>query len=131
MPYYPPFTSHHARHEAGGADEISIADLDGQPLRIRSDTYTGDGSANRAIPHGMGVIPRVVFIFFRVDDTEWEMLAPFAVTSTLPYARFDSGNFEAEAIILTIMDATNFYVGSTVNKRGNENARVYFWLAIG
>jgi hypothetical protein len=131
MPYYPPFTSHHARHETGGADEVSIADLDGRPLRIRSDTYTGDNTQNRAIPHGMGVIPRLVLIFFRTDATQWEFTALFPQTATLPWVDLDNGAaVAASAATITAMTTTNFYVGDAA-KNGNQNARVYFWLAIG
>jgi hypothetical protein len=89
----------------------------GQQILGKSGTYTGDGSVNKAVPHGLGRVPKmliitqpgVVNVFFCVKDA----IVFFG--------------FAEEAV--TAMDATNFYVGNagSLPFSANVNATNYLW----
>jgi len=92
-----------------------------------SGNYTGDGSTNRAIPHGLGVAPKVVIIMTDViNNPHIFVLNPLSgdvynttETSTSPH--------------VTVCDATNFYVGAAsggMDKSANYNTYPYIWAAI-
>ena len=96
--------------------------------RFGSGTYTGNDSANRAIPHGLGVTPKLVIIlnttagtyhYFRID----------AAVSYLYYAL--AGTFSRWST--TNPTITNFYVGNAGNypQSANSNTVTYAWVAIG
>ena len=87
---------------------------------ITSGSYTGDGTSNKAIPHGLGVRPKIVQI----------TKGPFLYYMSEGYIM--RLNPAADNTIVTDMDDTNFYVGvsgDAVNT-ANDNTEVYIWTAI-
>lgn len=96
---------------------------------IASGTYTGNDTVNRAIPHGLGVTPKIVFIHEAVLGDIW-----FRITDLR--ASLNWGNIEAATagtFVVTIPNGTNFYVGnvSGYDRSANSNTVVYDWVAIG
>jgi len=95
------------------------------PSYVSSGTYLGNSSVNRAIPHGLGVIPKLIlcvldsslyiFLFITSINLTWQ------TTATMGY------------IGVTSPDITNFYVGNATNynQSANLNAVNYYWVAIG
>lgn len=78
-------------------------------------TYTGDNTDNRAIAHGLGSTPHLVIIG-GVNNTVHAFVTGTRITT-----------FTANALV-TVWDATNFYVSSTtvaMNNSGNS----YNWIA--
>ena len=93
---------------------------------VTSGNYTGDNSANRAIPHGLGVVPKIVII------TQTDTQARIGQTGDL------GGIFYSQAAAMgrssaTVADSTNFYVGNADNYALSMNASglTYLWTAIG
>ena len=110
----------------GVANRPSEVDMPAAGAITTSGSYTGDNSANRAIPHGLGATPKVVFVqgisgggayFFRV----------FGAQALIFYAAGSSG------YAVTIPNATNFYVGNAASyaNTANVNTWNYIWVAIG
>jgi len=85
---------------------------------IGSGNYTGDGTQNRAIPHGLGASPKFVYI---IDNTNNLMFFNLSSTEML---RPDANEYT-----VTAWDSTNFYVGQAAGAQGNTNAVVYRWVA--
>jgi hypothetical protein len=88
--------------------------------------YTGDSTANRAIAHGLGVIPRLVLIM-RVNY--WYRL--FRGYDYILHQAIVAGT--EGALDVTAMDATNFYVGNATSyaQSANLDLTAYYWVAIG
>jgi len=94
--------------------------------QILSGSYTGDATVNKAIPHGLGVIPKAVLIArkegyyqYRIMNQQAAIWCWNATTNT----------YKA----VTAMDAVNFYVGNSANyeESANGNLSIYRWIAIG
>lgn len=90
-------------------------------------TYTGDTTQNRAIPHGLGRVPDVVFInksdgehFQRILGNPGTLLLEINIGSN-------------HAVTVTAMDSTNFYVGDAGanSYAANSNSHTFYWVAIG
>lgn len=96
--------------------------------KISSGTYSGNGSANRAIPHGLGVTPKLVVIF----GTNNDFCGGIIIGNTAQILGWSGGSNAGYAV--TISDATNFYVGNGTNYELSLNsvagARTYTWTAI-
>jgi hypothetical protein len=90
-------------------------------VNVSSGQYTGDGAADRAIPHGLGTIPSIVFISSD-GNQHCRTLKP----DIDHLYRFAQGAFGGS--ITTNMDATNFYVDLN---DGNSSGVVHNWVAIG
>lgn len=93
---------------------------------IASGTYTGDGTANRAISHGIGLKPKAVLINGNGGDRQFiSMIYDMTVV-----IQTDSAGFRTYTV--TDASTTNFYVGeaSTPNY-GNRNGDTYKWVAFG
>lgn len=92
---------------------------------LNNGTYAGNSTANRAIPHGLGVTPKCVLIMetggaanaFMMLTSGW--ILPIEVTWNT-YA-------------VTAWDSTNFYVGNSSQylRSANYTGRNYAWFAIG
>lgn len=97
--------------------------VDTQQIGSKSGTYTGDGSADKAIAHGLGSIPKLVFIIGNNATTG--VLLDYQsgyITSVNGGARY----------AVTAQNVTNFYVGdagSYINSM-NEAVTEYYWVAI-
>jgi hypothetical protein len=92
-----------------------------------SGTYTGDGTDNRAIAHGLGATPKGVMVSCTNNGGFGGMAAPNGVGRNIPYV---SG---VGATTTTAPDATSFYVSSPADALMpfNKDAFTYYWMAIG
>ncbi|MCK5520315.1 MAG: hypothetical protein KAI81_04320 [Candidatus Marinimicrobia bacterium] len=93
---------------------------------ISTGTYTGDGSVNRAIAHGLGVVPKFVKI------TATGALSPIMEIIELGIIHFmDAVNYDNLSV--TTPTTTNFYIGNATDyaHTANTNAATYGWVAYG
>ena len=92
-------------------------------IAIAQDTYTGNDTADRAIPHGLGVIPKFVAI---ATTLTWGL--EFAGVAAVLYN--DAAALGAYAV--TAPDATNFYIGNATSyaRSLNSNGLTYYWVAL-
>lgn len=91
-----------------------------------SGTYAGNNAVNRAIPHGLGVTPRFIFIVHsNFGPIFFEMIGRAAI-------HYENGA-AANNLAVTAPDATNFYVGNATDtgQSANDSATTYYWVAIG
>lgn len=97
------------------------------PIAATSGTYTGDSSVNRAIAHGLGRIPKMVFIIGGAAGW-YRIITGQALIWYQRASLSESGN-----IAVTAPDATNFYVGNATNYANSANLATgdYYWIAIG
>lgn len=95
-----------------------------------SGNYTGDATANRAIAHGLGVAPRLVFIVNLTTVGTWFRI--ITGLARITGADGSTANATGPIYAVTAMDATNFYVGDGVNHQWTANfvAYSYYWVAI-
>lgn len=93
----------------------------GTALDVTTGTYTGNASADRAIPHSLGKTPKLVFV--RNGD-EVNFIFASAAVKYIP-----NGN----AYVVAAMTSTNFYVGDAASyaETANANAQAYTWIAMG
>lgn len=91
---------------------------------IASGTYTGNDTVNRALPHGLGITPKMVFI--TGSDFFYRLIEATGVI-------FWQQNAGSDSLVVTVIDATNFYVGNATSypQSANENTIAYYWIAIG
>lgn len=120
-------------HDLGGDwhNADTLADLnakisDGTLVIQTGGSYTGDGTVNRAIPHGLGVVPKIVILLHTGE--EWHRIYGGYANILYNIDGMDSG-----LIAVTAPDATNFYVGNAADylKSANSNGAAYRWAAIG
>lgn len=92
--------------------------------KMATGTYTGDGTQNRAIAHGLGRLPKYVTVIgvnttydghSHGIDSHWR-----TTHNSVDYA-WDS----------TAWTTTNFYIGNAVQFSGNANTLTYYWAAFG
>lgn len=91
---------------------------------ITSGTYSGNDTVNRAIPHGLTGIPKMVKLQVGAHAASF-----IIVTDS---ARIDLVHDTITAhYSVTAMDATNFYVGNVAQytNSGNGNTETYKWVA--
>lgn len=90
---------------------------------VTSGSYTGNDTADRAIPHGLGRIPSMVMINTASNIVHLRQPKGF---TTWQY------NDTSASSAVTAATATNFYVGNAANYSlsGNLNATVYTWVAL-
>jgi len=89
-------------------------------FKMTTGQYAGDNNIDRAIPHSLGVKPKIVLI----------------AGSTIAYLLFElidtaiagGGN----GYVVQAKDATNFYVGDAgdLTKSGNAIGTNYYWVAM-
>ena len=91
---------------------------------ITTGVYTGNDTANRAIPHTLGIKPKFVYIMRAI-----QAIASVIHKDDLLYGG-NSGSDWAWAV--TAMDSINFYVGnaSKYDQSMNANATEYYWVAL-
>lgn len=92
---------------------------------VTSGSYTGNDTSNRAIPHGLGVTPKVVFIFALGGTTGLLRIYDDRVY-------FVSSGADS-SLVTTSWTSTNFYVGNAGSyaQSANANLQDYAWVAIG
>jgi len=106
---------------------------------ITTGTYTGNGTANRAITHGLGSIPKVVFIQNQTDTSylyHYMIFPGFGYGYILGF-RLGSGSWSGQSNIpylgVTQMDSSYFYVGNSSDSNymftANTNNKIYRWVA--
>ncbi|MBA7540967.1 hypothetical protein ES705_33270 [subsurface metagenome] len=98
---------------------------------VNAGSFTGDGTTNRAIPHGLGVIPK--FVALCVQDY-WYLsfiIKGFAAIQSLGGSTAGPADMERDAV--TAPEATNFYVGgaSHIAQTMNINGKMIWWAAFG
>jgi hypothetical protein len=91
-------------------------------IAISSGSFTGNSTANRAIPHGLGVTPKIVFVFFTAVATYPAYVG--IIQSSGGGVQID---FDGKNTAVTSLDSTNFYVTSGTN----INTVQYSWTALG
>lgn len=104
---------------------MTISNPSQSACEIASGSYTGNGAADRAIPHGMSTTPKIVLI------TTYEATAYFhRIHSGTNYIYCDKGH---ELLAVSAIDSTNFHVGNAgdIIASANENTKSYIWIAIG
>lgn len=109
------------------AAHAAIPDAHHPPVALKTGSYTGNDAVNRAVPHGLGVTPKVVLIIgqevrarnFTIIDQDARIYLQ------------DPEGFLGHTV--TAMDATNFYVGcvTSLGESANADTIPYLWVAIG
>lgn len=109
---------------SGAADAYSRSDhKHGFPTMAMSyGQYTGNNTQNRAIAHGLGRTPKIIFITPESWGTAIFDLQPGVIQDAVSYRAAHTGP-----------DSTNFYVGITgyMGESKNANGLNYYWVAIG
>ena len=92
---------------------------------IASGSYLGDDSVNRAIPHGLSVIPKIIHIRRGDHATVFTIITPGYVDST-----YDASTTH---LAVTAVNSTNFYVGNATsyNSSANGGGLTFYWVALG
>ncbi len=94
------------------------------PASSSAGQYTGNNSVNRAIAHGLGSTPRLVFIADAAAATHL-----FNIVGVQAQIRWIGGD---AVLAVTAPDTTNFYVGNNTSYGQSANGTaVYDWVAIG
>ncbi|GAI16208.1 unnamed protein product [marine sediment metagenome] len=95
-----------------------------------SGTYTGDSNVNRAIPHGLGVIPKLVLIVDQSNEKWWHRIVDSDNGSIY---NIDLVAGKGVRTFIIVMTTTNFYVGAAITPQetANLDTDVYHWIAIG
>lgn len=88
---------------------------------VAAGIYTGNGSEGRAIAHGMGVVPKGVFIMTTAGAAAVRMGGTIANKST------GEGSDGSGQTTVTAADATNFYITAYLNLSSSP----YSWFAVG
>lgn len=95
---------------------------------LNSGSYTGNATVNRAIPHGLGVTPKIVLLtqVSAAYDNLWRILSGYAM---IWFSQASSKGIQ----VVTAPDATNFYVGNSAyyGQSANGSGVSMFWVALG
>jgi len=94
--------------------------------KVTHGNYTGNDGVNRAIPHGLDVVPDIVLIA-REDGSYFHRQH-----NGRNYIIWMNNAGEGEHAV-TAMSAVNFYVGNAAqyNESANANLQDFRWCAIG
>lgn len=94
---------------------------------ITTGTYTGDGTQNRAIPHGLGRVPKLVIV---ITTNAGQMVMNYIDNTT--HGHYESGSTTLNDT-RAAWDSTNFYVGDPGggHDNGSGGTYQYSWVAIG
>jgi hypothetical protein len=95
-----------------------------QPYAIAAGTYVGDASNNKAVAHGLTVVPKLIIIWRANNGSYWLQ------ASTTANITFIANGTAITTYAVTNMTSTNFYVGNTdYTITANLNAQTYNFLA--
>ncbi len=113
---------HHAKVHSTGEHDAYV------PV-INSGSYSGDDTTGRAIAHGCGRIPKMVWFSAQGGKNIWYLTPPGGDTVLyLEVTTSSEGNYTQN----TPTDATNFYAnGGTNGYLLNKSGITYYWVAIG
>ncbi len=94
-------------------------------------TYTGNGTANQQIDHGLGKVPCLVIIQLYSDYSGNVQGLIYASDPTTIYYHSDFRCTKSSSV--TTMNTSSFYVGNAGNYDYSMNlsGRAYYWTAIG
>lgn len=114
--------AHHARYTDG---EALAAVAAAGYAKAANGSYAGNDTVNRAIPHGLGVTPKLVIIT-HFESQQWFRLHQ----GLADILEMDPSAFAKYAV--TVMNSTNFYVGNAANYDDSANAagEEYYWVAM-
>ena len=124
---------HHARlHDHSNVldgSPIAVAGLPALAARQTGGTYNGDSTFNRAIAHGLGVIPKLIVI---IDASGMYLHHLFPGIAAIPCV-YLTGTAAGSSYAVTAPDINNFYVGNSTSyaKSANNTGIVYTWVALG
>jgi len=110
----------------GAGDATDPTEID--PVVVSSGSYTGNNTANRTIPHGLGIAPKLVVLVRSAGVFIFNIIQGSAAIYWTDASSPGSGNHA-----VTAPDATNFHVGNAASyaQSANGNSEVYYWVAIG
>lgn len=97
--------------------KVSVANLPGNVCKIATDSYTCDSGTNKAIAHGLGVVPKFGFII-RSDGAHG-----FASSNGKWASNIGGSTNYTEC---TAFDSTNFYISGDLNYTGHTAIWVVF-----
>lgn len=100
-------------------------------VAVATGNYVGDGANNRAIPHGLGTVPKIVCIVNNNTANYGMITLMRGAASTIASCVHNSAD---DRYAPTDADVTNFYIGhlNIVNgEGGNVNTQTYYWVAFG
>lgn len=104
---------------------MPISNPSAPPLtQATSGSYTGNDTENRAIPHGLGAVPKLVIIRKNTGAT---VAIRHGTSGFLTFQEAAVSNNKQ----VTLSDVTNFYVGDAANYSNSVNATgsTYEWVA--
>jgi len=87
------------------------------PVVATSGTYTGNNTANRAIPHGLARVPNLVLLTDRGNGYMWRIQG---IQPTIIH--FHTAGAMSQASAVTAMNQTNFYVGNAADYNNSANS---------
>lgn len=92
-----------------------------EPVKVTSGSYTGNDTADRAIAHGLGRIPKLVYVTETAADFNF-----FCIANSIGYILAGGGGGGA----VTAPDATNFHVGTAglFVATANNTGKTYNWV---
>jgi hypothetical protein len=121
--------------QADDAEDLGIkwATIGTGYVSMSTGSYTGNATQNRAIPHGLESIPRLVLIFHSTGTTIYLAFlnSNYAKIFCL---RGLSGTASFHINSVTAMDVINFYIGAGAGMweiSMNYSGYVYYWIALG
>lgn len=150
------YKAHESLHRSGGKDAIAgalalaaMANLTtgkmwqgvaGRPSEVdppaggginaTTGTYTGDGTTNRAIAHGLGVVPKIVIIWNLTGEQLHLIMSNYVYYDSLGWCAYLSATSDG-VFGMTVSNTTNFYVTGNTTNYSNQTDSVYYWVAIG
>jgi hypothetical protein len=102
---------------------------------ITSGTYTGNNTANRAIAHGLGSVPKIVFIQNQTDTSYLYFFVIFPGFGYILGFKLNSGSWisstGSSALAVYQMTSTYFYIGNSSDypNTANHVNKLYRWVA--
>ena len=111
-----------------------MSSLGGQALPTinASGLYSGSAAANRAVPHGLGRVPKFVFITTLVGVAGGSQgVLINGIVSCISRDNAAAALNGLTTQIVTAADATNFYVGNAADYQEsfNTNGINWYWYA--
>lgn len=94
-------------------------------------TWTGDGTASRQIPHGLGVVPGMVIVKSRTSTTGWPVWHRGITNSATDFLTLQTTNAAVTAAVVFGANptATTFTVGSNASTNNSGDTYVAYLLA--
>lgn len=99
--------------------------LNALDARRANGSYTGDSSVNKAIAHGLGIIPKLVLLVLSSGSSgKFFMVQSGWMSGEVAGVEYGT--------TVTAWNATNFYVGNVSSYAGSANlsGTTYYWAAL-